>query len=190
MRAIPKMKVEVPADSVSVKEIVKAIADHSGPFYVRITRGMQGANSPIIYENGFEYKLGRGNVTREGSDVAIFACGMMVAQALRAAESLKEKGVNAAVIDIHSIKPIDQELIVKFARSCGCVVTAEEHNIFGGLGSAIAEVVSEIYPVPVRRIGVNDTFGESGEAQELFEKYGLTPDKIAEAALAVRSMKR
>ena len=125
---------------------------------------------------------------------SITACDLLIAAAcacaLRAAESLKEKGVNAAVIDIHSIKPIDQELIVKFARSCGCMVTAEEHNIFGGLGSAIAEVVSEIYPVPIRRIGVNDTFGESGEAQELFEKYGLTPDKIAEAALAVRSMKR
>lgn len=190
MRAIPKMKVEVPADSVSAKEIVKAIADIPGPFYVRITRGMHGANSPIIYENGFEYKLGRGILLREGNDVAIFACGMMVAQALRAAELLREEGLGAAVIDVHSIKPIDQELIVKHAKSAGCVVTAEEHNIFGGFGSAVAEVVSENYPVPVRRIGVNDTFGESGEAPELFEKYGLTPDKIAEAAVGVRSMKR
>ncbi len=190
VRAIPKMKVEVPADSFSAKEIVMAIADIPGPFYVRITRGMHGANSPIIYENGFEYRPGRGSVLREGNDVAIFACGMMVAQALRAAELLREKGLGAAVIDVHSIKPIDQELIVKHAKSAGCVVTAEEHNIFGGLGSAIAEVVSENYPVPVRRIGVKDTFGESGEAPELFEKYGLTPDKIAEAAVAARSMKR
>jgi transketolase len=191
VRAIPKMKVEVPADSVSAKEIIRAIAEIPGPFYVRITRGMQGANSPIIYENGFEYRPGHATLLRDGSDVAIFACGMMVAQAIRAAEMLaKQGGINATVVDVHSIKPIDQELIVRCAKACGSVVTAEEHNIFGGLGSAIAEVLSEAYPVPVKRIGVKDTFGESGEAPELFAKYGLTPEAIAEAAASARAMKR
>jgi transketolase len=190
MRAIPKMKVEVPADSVATKVIIKAISDIPGPFYVRLTRGMHGANSPIIYENGFDYELGRGSVVREGKDVVIFSCGLMVSQALLAADSLKSRGLDAAVLDIHSIKPVDRGLVVKYARDCGYVITAEEHNIFGGLGSAIAEVLGEDYPVPMRRIGVRDSFGESGEAEELFAKYGLTAEKIAEAAVEVRSQKR
>ncbi len=190
MRAIPKMKVEVPADSVATGVIIRAIANIPGPFYVRLTRGMHGANSPIIYENGFDYELGKGSVVREGKDVVIFSCGLMVSQALLAADLLKSRGLDAAVIDIHSIKPIDRDLVVKYARDCGHVITAEEHNIYGGLGSAIAEVLGEDYPVPMRRIGVRDTFGESGEAMELFEKYGLTPEKIAEAAVELRSRKR
>jgi transketolase len=187
MRAIPNMRVVVPSDSVSAKGTVKAIADIPGPFYVRITRGMvKGSSVPVIYEDGFDYKLGRANLLRDGGDVAIFACGVMVAVALRAAESLKAKGINAAVIDTHTIKPIDEELVRKYARQCGSIVTAEEHNIYGGLGSAICEVVTDDYPVRVRRVGVKDRFGESGEAQELFEKYGLTAEKIEEAAISVR----
>lgn len=188
IRAIPKMRVVVPSDSVSVKSIIKAIADIPGPFYVRITRGViKGSSVPIIYENGFDYKLGRANVLKDGSDVAIFACGVMVAEALRAADSLKAKGIEAAVIDSHTIKPMDEELVKKYARQCGSIVTVEEHNVMGGLGSAICEVVTEDYPVKVRRVGVEDRFGESGEAQELFEKFGLTARKIEEAAVAVRA---
>ena len=187
MRVIPKMRVIVPADSVSAKAIVKSIADIPGPFYVRLTRGIvKGSTSPIVYEDGFDYKLGKLNLLREGGDVAIFACGMMVPEALLAAESLKAKGVNASVVDAHTIKPLDEELVARLARGCGSIVTVEEHNIIGGLGSAIAEAVTKHYPVRVERIGVNDRFGESGEADELFQKYGLTAAKIEEAAVAVR----
>jgi transketolase len=188
IRAIPKMRVVVPSDSVSVKSIIKAIADIPGPFYVRLTRGViKGSSVPVIYEDGFEYRLGKANVLKDGGDVAIFACGVMVAEALRAAESLKSKGVEAAVIDSHTVKPIDSELVKKYARQCGSIVTVEEHNVMGGLGSAICEVVTEDYPVRVRRVGVEDRFGESGEAMELFEKFGLTARKIEAAVDAVRS---
>jgi transketolase len=187
LRAIPKMRVVVPSDAVSVKGIVKSIADIPGPFYVRITRGMvKGSSVPTIYEEGFDYKLGKANVLRDGSDVAIFACGVMVAVALRAAESLAAKGINAAVIDSHTVKPIDEDLVRKYARQCGSIVTAEEHNVLGGLGSAICEVVTEDHPVKVVRVGVKDRFGESGEAQELFNKYGLTAEKIEEAVMTAR----
>jgi transketolase len=187
LRAIPKMRVVVPSDAVSVKGIVKSIADIPGPFYVRITRGMvKGSSVPTIYEEGFDYKLGKANVLRDGSDVAIFACGVMVAVALRAAESLAAKGINAAVIDSHTVKPIDEDLVRKYARQCGSIVTAEEHNVLGGLGSAICEVVTEDHPVKVIRVGVKDRFGESGEAQELFNKYGLTAEKIEEAVMTAR----
>jgi transketolase len=187
MRVIPKMRVVVPSDAVSVKAIVKSIADIHGPFYVRLTRGIvKGSTSPIIYEEGFDYKLGKLNVLRDGSDVAIFACGLMVPEALLAAESLKTKGVNAAVIDAHTIKPLDEELVVKMASQCGSIVTVEEHNIIGGLGSAIAEAVTKHHPVRVERVGVIDRFGESGEAPELFRKYGLTAERIEEAVMASR----
>ena len=187
MRAIPRVRVIVPADSVSAKSIVKSIADIQGPFYVRLTRGIvKGSTSPIVYEEGFDYKLGKLNVLREGSDVAIFACGMMVPEAMLAAESLREKGVSASVVDAHTRKPLDEELVARLARKCGSIVTVEEHNIYGGLGGAVAEAVTKHHPVRVERVGVNDRFGESGEAPELFKKYGLTPEKIEEAALAAR----
>ena len=187
MRVIPKMKVVVPSDSVSVKSIVKAIVDIGGPFYVRLTRGVvKGSTSPIIYEEGFDYKLGRLNVLREGADVAILACGLLVPEALRAAESMKAKGVSACVVDAHTIKPLDEELVAKLARQCGSMVTAEEHNVLGGLGSAVAEAVTKHHPVRVERVGVLDRFGESGEAGELFQKYGLTAAKIEEAAAVAR----
>jgi transketolase len=187
MRVIPKMRVVVPADSVSAKAIVKSIADIPGPFYVRLTRGIvKGSTSPIVYEEGFDYKLGKLNLLREGGDVAIFACGMMVPEALLAAESLKTKGVNASVVDAHTIKPLDEELVARLAKKCGSIVTVEEHNVIGGLGSAISEAVTKHHPVRVERVGVNDRFGESGEATELFQKYGLTAAKIEEAAVSVR----
>lgn len=178
MRAIPNMKVIVPADAVSTKSAAKAIATIPGPFYVRLTR----SSTAIVYEAGFEYKLGKAEVLRDGSDVAIFACGIMVPEALKAADSLKEKGVSAALIDLHTIKPIDTETVTKYARSCGRVVTAEEHNIIGGMGSAVAEVLGESQPTLMKRVGVMDTFGESGEAGELLRKYGLTATNIELAA--------
>jgi len=178
MRAIPKMKVIVPCDAPSTKAIIKAIAPIPGPFYVRLTR----SSTPVVYDSGFEYELGKAQVLGDGGDVALIACGIMVPEALKAAESLKAKGVAAAVVDLHTIKPIDSETVVKFAKQCGRVVTAEEHNIMGGMGSAVAEVLGEMHPVPMRRVGVMDTFGESGDASELLKKYGLTPSHIEEAA--------
>ncbi len=186
MRAIPKMRVVVPSDAVSTRAIVKAVAGIPGPFYIRLTR----PSTPVIYDGGFEYRFGEATVVREGGDVAIFACGIMVAEALRASESLKKKGVSAAVVDLHTIKPIDSKTIVAFAKKCGRVVTAEEHNIVGGMGSAVAEVLGEEHPVPMRRVGVMDTFGESGEAGELLRKYGLTAAHIEEEAVKLTSPTR
>ncbi len=184
MRAIPKMKVIVPSDAVSTKSIIKAIAPIPGPFYVRLTR----SSTPVVYDSGFEYEIGKAQVLREGGDVALFACGIMVPEALKAAESLKASGVAAAVVDLHTIKPIDSDTVVKFAEKCGRVVTAEEHNIMGGMGSAVAEVLGEKRPTPMRRVGVMDTFGESGDAAELLKKYGLTAAHIEqEASSLVRS---
>ncbi|HEY6283505.1 MAG TPA: transketolase family protein [Nitrososphaerales archaeon] len=178
MRAIPRMKVVVPADSVSTKSTIEAISSIPGPFYVRLTR----PSTPIVYDSGFEYKLGKANLLREGNDVAIFACGIMVPEALQAAESLKASGVSASVVDLHTVKPIDSDTIVEWAKRCGRVVTAEEHNIMGGMGSAVAEVLGERMPTPMKRVGVMDTFGESGEAGELLRKYGLTSANIEQAA--------
>jgi len=181
MRSIPRMKVVVPCDSVSTKAIVKAVADIHGPFYIRLAR----PSTPLVYENGFNYTLGKANVLREGEDVAIFACGILVPEALKAADSLKSNGVSASVIDLHTIKPIDTETIANFARKCGRIVTAEEHNVMGGMGSAVAEVLVEKQPVPMRRVGVMDTFGESGEAKELLRKYGLASANIETAAASL-----
>jgi len=185
MRAIPKMKVIVPADAPSTKEIVKAIASIAGPFYVRLTRSA----TPVVYEEGFEYRFGRANVLRDGSDVVVFACGIMVPEALRAAESLKTKGVSAAVVDMHTVKPIDSDTILKLAQKCGRVVTTEEHNILGGMGSAVAEVLGEGRPTPMKRVGVMDKFGESGDPGELLKKYGLTAANIELAVAALLQSK-
>ena len=181
MRAIPKMKVIVPADAPSAKGAIKAIAAIPGPFYVRLTR----PSTPVVYESGFEYRFGEANVLLDGSDVALFACGIMVPEALKAAESLKARGVSAAVVDVHTIKPIDSDTIAKFAKKCGRVVTAEEHNIMGGMGSAVAEVLGERSPTIMKRVGVMDTFGESGDAGELMKKYGLTAKDIEAAATSL-----
>jgi transketolase len=178
MRSIPRMNVIVPSDAVSTKAIVKAIADISGPFYVRLTR----PSTSVVYENGFEYKYGKATVVMDGSDVAIIACGIMVPEAIKSAASLKTKGVAAAVVDLHTIKPIDMETIVRLAQKCGRVVTAEEHNVMGGMGSAVAEVLGESRPTPMKRVGVMDTFGESGQTGELLKKYGLTSSSIEDAA--------
>ncbi|HYA55397.1 MAG TPA: transketolase C-terminal domain-containing protein, partial [Nitrososphaerales archaeon] len=160
------------------KGIVKAIASIPGPFYVRLTRSA----TPVVYDGGFEYKFGEANVLRDGSDVVVFACGIMVPEALKAAESLKAGGISASVVDTHTVKPIDSGTILRFAQKCGRVVTAEEHNILGGMGSSVAEVLGEGHPAPMKRVGVMDTFGESGDPGELLKKYGLTAASIEQAA--------
>ncbi|MBI3859891.1 MAG: transketolase family protein [Thaumarchaeota archaeon] len=186
MRAIPRMRVVVPADSVSTKSTIIKIADIPGPFYVRLTR----PTTQIVYEGGFEYEFGKAKVLMEGGDVAIFANGIMVPEAVKAAESLRSGGTSASVIDLHTVKPIDSETVTRFAEKCGCVVTAEEHNVLGGMGSAVAEVLGEKRPTPMKRVGVMDTFGESGDAPALLKKYGLTSSHVAEAAETVIKMRR
>lgn len=186
MRAIPNMTVISPSDAVETEAVIKAIAEFNGPCYVRL--GRMGVN---VINNNPEYKfeIGKGVELRNGKDVTIVATGMMVDVALEAEGLLKAEGINAKVINIHTLKPLDNELLVKAAKETNCIVTAEEHNIIGGLGSAVAEALSEVYPVPVIKVGVNDTFGESGKPEQLLKAYGLTSDKIVEAAKKAISMK-
>ncbi|MDD2568491.1 MAG: transketolase family protein [Clostridia bacterium] len=181
MRAVPNMTVVVPADGVEATQAVQTLADMKGPAYLRLGR----LAVPVIFDENYKFELGKGVIMREGKGVAIFACGMMVAVALEAAEMLKTEGIDAAVINIHTIKPIDVELVSRYAAKCGAVVTAEEHNIIGGLGSAVAEVLSEHCPVPMARVGVMDIFGESGKPADLLVKYGLTAENIALHAKSV-----
>ncbi len=176
MRAIPNMTVVVPADGPEAEQAVYALAGHQSPAYLRLGR----LAVETIYGEDYHFTIGKGVVLREGTDAVIFACGLMVQEALKAAETLAAAGISVAVANIHTIKPIDDTLIADLAKRCGAVVTAEEHNIIGGLGSAVAEVLAEHCPVPMARVGVRDSFGESGKPAELLEKYGLTATDIAE----------
>ena len=175
MRSVPNMVVINPADDIETEAAIKAVAEMEGPCYVRLGRM---AVSRVNDETNYNFVIGKGITLAEGNDVAIIATGIMVEAALEAKEELAKEGINARVINIHTIKPIDEELIIKAAKETGVIVTAEEHSIIGGLGSAVAEVVSEKCPVPVLRVGVKDTFGESGKPNELLEKYGLTSKDI------------
>lgn len=178
MRGLPNMTVLVPADGPEAKNAVKAAAEYEGPVYIRLGR----SGVPTITDADAPFVIGKGRVMREGSDVTLIGCGMMVAKALEAADALAEEGVSAAVIDMSTIKPIDRELIVEWAKKTGAIVTAEEHNIIGGLGSAVAEVLVEEALVPMERVGIEDVFGESGIGGELVEKYRLTAEHIVEKA--------
>lgn len=178
MRGLPNMTVLVPADGPEAKNAVKAAADYEGPVYIRLGR----SGVPTITDADVPFVIGKGRVMREGADVTLIGCGMMVAKALEAADVLAAEGVNAAVIDMSTIKPIDRELIVEWAKKTGAIVTAEEHNVIGGLGSAVAEVLVEEVLVPMERVGIEDVFGESGTGGELVEKYRLTAEYIVEKA--------
>jgi transketolase len=186
MRCIPNMRVIVPADAVSVSHLIRAIAKTPGPFYVRLAR----PSSEVIYAERAVFELSKGNILREGSDATIISCGLMVARSLEAADILKRsEGISCMVIDMFSIKPIDSDLIARCAKDTGAIVTAEEHNIIGGLGGAVAEASAESYPVPMKRIGIHDSFGESARDEEidlLLEKYALTSTKIAQAVVETR----
>jgi len=177
MRAIPNMTVIAPADAVETDAVIHAISEFDGPVYVRLGR----LAVPVINDSEtYSFELGKGVELKEGKDVTIFATGIMVNEALIASETLKEQGINAGVVNIHTIKPIDKDLIIKKAKETGAVITVEEHNIIGGLGSAVAEVLSENHPVIMKRIGINDTFGESGKPKDLLEKYKLNASQIVE----------
>ena len=178
MRGLPNMTVLVPADGPEAKNAVKAAAEYEGPVYIRLGR----SGVPTITDADAPFVIGKGRVMREGSDVTLIGCGMMVAKALEAADALAEEGVSTAVIDMSTIKPIDRELIVEWAKKTGAIVTAEEHNVIGGLGSAVAEVLVEEALVPMERVGIEDVFGESGTGGELVEKYRLTAEHIVEKA--------
>ena len=176
MRTIPGMTVINPADDVEAKATVLAMADYAGPTYMRFGR----LAAPIFNDKDtYKFELGKGVQLRDGDDITIVATGLMVAQALEAADALKGQGINARVINIHTIKPIDKDIIIKAAKETGKIVTVEEHSIIGGLGSAVCDVLCENYPVPVTKIGVMDTFGHSGPAAALLEEFGLCADNIA-----------
>ena len=176
MRTIPGMTVINPADDVEAKAAVLAKADYVGPTYMRFGR----LAAPIFNDKDtYKFELGKGVQLRDGDDITIVATGLMVAQALEAADALKGQGINARVINIHTIKPIDKDIIIKAAKETGKIVTVEEHSIIGGLGSAVCDVLCENYPVPVTKIGVMDTFGHSGPAAALLEEFGLCADNIA-----------
>ena len=181
MCTIPGMTVVNPSDDVEARAAVKAAYETDGPFYMRFGR----LALPVINDRpDYKFELGKGVLMREGTDVTIVATGLMVAAALEAAESLAAKGVDAEVINIHTIKPLDEEIILASAQKTGKVVTAEEHSVIGGLGSAVCDVLAEKCPTPVRKVGVQDTYGESGPAVDLLAKYGLDAAGIEKAALS------
>ncbi|WP_330669988.1 transketolase family protein [Peptacetobacter hiranonis] len=177
MRSLPNMVVLNPADAVEARQMVLAAAEYVGPMYLRFGR----AATPVIHDDSYKFELGKGEVVKEGKDVSIIATGIMVAKALEAAETLKAEGIDAEVINISTIKPLDNELVLASAKKTGKVVTAEEHSIIGGLGSAVCELLAEEHPVKVTRIGVKDVFGQSGSPAALLEHYGLTAADIVKA---------
>jgi len=174
MRSLPNMTVINPADAVSAKALLKSALEHQGPVYVRLGR----APVPICHSENTKFEIGKGIKLKEGKDIAIVATGIMVSRALEASAKLDELGIKSSVIDMHSLKPFDNALITNLAQTTGKIVTVEEHSVIGGLGSAVCEVVADTCPVPVRRMGVQDTFGESGSPDELLQHHGLTVEDI------------
>ena len=179
MRSIPGMVVMSPADDVEAKAMVKAAYEYVGPVYMRFGR----AAVPVVHGEGFTFQIGKGETLRDVTDVAIIANGLMVYEALVAAEELAGKGINAMVINMATIKPLDEELVLAAAKKCGKVITCEEHSIIGGLGEAVCSLLSEKLPTPVKRIGVNDEFGHSGPAGALLKAFGLSAEHIVETAV-------
>ena len=174
MRSIPGMVVMCPSDDVEAMAAVKAAYAHQGPVYLRMGR----LAVPVFHEEGFEFQIGKGEVMRDGNDIAIIANGLMVYEAIQAGEKLAEMGINARIINMSTIKPLDEELVLKAAKECGKIITCEEHSVIGGLGEAVCSFLSETYPVPVKRIGVNDEFGFSGPAAEVLKAFGLCAENI------------
>jgi transketolase len=185
MRVLPNMTVLVPADGVETRLAVRAAADHAGPVYLRLGR----SQVPVIFGDDYEFEIGKAALLREGGDVTIIACGLMVGPALAAADALAGEGIAAQVLNMATIKPLDRDALMAAGRRTGAIVTAEEHSIIGGLGSAVAECLAEELPVPVQRVGVKDTFGESGPPEELLRKYELTEADIVTAAKKAMAMK-
>lgn len=183
MRVIPGMTVIVPADFYEAKQAIKKAATIDGPVFIRLGR----ATVPMLFDDSYEFVPGKAVMLREGTDVSIFATGIMVASSLEAADVLQQQGISAEVINVSTIKPLDEETLVKSAQKTGKVVVVEEHSIIGGLGSAVAELLSDIYPVPMVKVGIKDLFGRSGEPAELLKYYGLTSEDISQAVQGLAS---
>lgn len=177
MRAIPNLTVVSPSDDVQTKYLLEEIVKYKGPVYIRLAR----PKTEEIYENGTNFELGKAVVHGEGTDATVIATGVTVAEALKAQKELKEKGINIRVIDIHTIKPIDKEAIIKAGKETKKIITVEDHSVIGGLGSAVCEVLAEEYPTKVTRLGINDEFGQSGKWDELMKYYGITSGEIVES---------
>ena len=185
MRALPNMVVICPADSIEAKKATIAMAKNDKPTYMRLGR----EKTPVMTTDQSPFEIGQAEVLTEGNDVAIIACGQMVYYGLLSAKELKESNIHVRVINCHTIKPLDKKTILKAAEECGAIVTAEEHQVHGGLGSAISELVSQHFPVPMKIIGIEDHYGESGQQAELLEKFGLTKEALQKAVTSVLRMK-
>lgn len=185
MRALPNMTVICPADAYEAYNATKALLRYEGPAYMRMGR----SDFPVVTEEDEPFRIGRARTVRDGSDVTLFGCGQMTALCIEAADALEAEGVRAEVVNVSTVKPIDAEKVISSVSSTGCCVTAEEHSVIGGLGSAVAEVLAENRPVPMERVGTKDTFGESGSPADLMVKYGLTSEAIADAARRAISRK-
>ena len=178
MRSSPGMVVICPADGVEAEAATKAAYEHQGPVYLRMGR----LAVPVFHEEGFQFQIGKGEVMRDGDDIAIIANGLMVYEAIKAGETLAKEGINARIINMSTVKPLDEELVLKAAKECAKIITCEEHSVIGGLGEAVCSFLSENYPTPVRRIGVNDRFGFSAPAAEVLEAFGLCESNIVKTA--------
>ncbi len=185
MRVLPNVTVIAPADGVETEKAVGAIVAHKGPVWMRLGR----AKVPVVFDDNYQFKIGKATVMREGKDVTIVACGLMLSESLKAADALAPEGIEAAVVNMSTIKPLDVQTLVNSASKTGCVVTAEEHQINGGLGGAVAEALGEHCPAPLERVGMRDRYGESGPPDQLLVKYGLTASAIAQAAKKAISRK-
>jgi transketolase len=190
MRSIPNMTVVEPADAEEMRQALPVAVAHRGPVYFRLVRGDIGGPCPRVVPDGYAFQLGRAALLREGTDVTLIGSGLMVSRCLEAAGMLKREGIAADVINVSTIKPLDADLLIARARKTGAVVTAENHSVLGGLGGAVAEVLGDACPVPVRRVGVRDEFGTSGPLEELFPLYGLTSEAVCEAARVVVQAKK
>jgi transketolase len=186
MRVVPGMTVVVPADAASTKELLKQSVGRYGPIYIRLVRGAP----PVLYEDGIELEIGKAITVVEGSDVTLAGAGVPLNFAVQASKKLEERDIETDIIDLHTIKPMDKPAVLDSARKTGAIVTVEEHNILGGLGGAVAEILSENYPIPLKRVGVNDMFGESSRnLQSLYEKHNLTTEAIVDAVMDVMERK-
>ncbi|MBI3035152.1 transketolase family protein [Candidatus Woesearchaeota archaeon] len=185
-RALPNMIVLQPCDFVEAEKMVFALAGYKGPSYMRMHRNPL----PVIHSNDYNFEIGKGEIMKQGKDAVIFATGTMAHESLKAAEILESEDIKVYVVNMHTIKPIDADLIIDLAKKTGCVVTAEDHNIVGGLGGAVAEVLGENYPCIMKRIGLKDTYAESGKPDELYKKYGMDSESIAEEVMKFVNKKR
>jgi len=186
MCSLPNMTVIVPCDALETRKAVKSVVDYKGPTYIRLGR----SEVPIITQENDTFSIGKAIVMKDGKDITLIGTGIMVSRCLLAAEKLEKENIDASVINMSTIKPVDEKTIIKYAKETGAIVTAEEHNIIGGLGSTVSSVLSENVPVPMKRIGIPDVFGESGKSDELMEKYGLTPENIVKAVHDVMKRRR